>query len=84
LARMARQISADWQELYAHRIWLLESFVDSERFEGTCYRAANWRCLGFSRGRGTKSRTKQKNTSLKALWVYPLGRDFRQRLLAPA
>jgi len=67
LARMARQISADWQELYAHPIWLLESFVDSERFEGTCYRAANWRCLGFSRGRGTKSRTKQKNTSLKAV-----------------
>ena len=83
LARIARRISADWQQLYEHPIWLLESFVDIERFKGTCYRAANWQCLGPSRGRGTKSTTKQKNTSIKELWVYPLGRNFRQQLLCP-
>jgi Druantia protein DruA len=82
LGRIARRISADWQDLYHHPIHLLESFVDTERFRGTCYRAANWICLGRSVGRGTKSKTKLRLTSVKELWVYPLGRHFRQRLLA--
>jgi Druantia protein DruA len=82
LGRIARRISADWQQLYEHPIWLLESFVDVERFRGTCYRAANWQCLGRSVGRGTKSTGHHKNTSIKELWVYPLARHFRQRLLA--
>ena len=82
LARIARRISADWQQLYEHPIRLLESFVDIERFQGTCYRAANWQCLGRSLGLGTKSKSNQKNTSIKELWVYPLGRNFRQHLLA--
>ena len=82
LGRMARRISADWQQLYQHPIWLLESFVDIERFKGSCYRAANWQCLGSSQGRGTKSKLHGKNTSIKELWVYPLSRNFRQHLLA--
>jgi hypothetical protein len=82
LGRVARRISADWQQLYQHPIWLLESFVDVERFKGTCYRAANWQCLGRSLGHGTKSTSKQKNTSIKELWIYPLSRNFRQHLLA--
>ena len=82
LARITRRISADWQQLYAHPLWLLESFVDVERFKGTCYRAANWQCLGRSLGQGTKSTPGQK-TSIKALWAYPLSRNFRQHLLAP-
>jgi hypothetical protein len=80
LGRMARRISQDWQALYHHPIHLLESFVDIERFKGTCYRAANWQCLGRSVGRGTKSKSSGKNTSIKELWVYPLGKDFRQQL----
>lgn len=84
LGRIARRISLDWQQLYGHPIWVLESFVDIERFRGTCYRAANWQCLGRSVGRGTKSTVHYKNTSIKELWVYPLGRNFRQQLLAPA
>lgn len=80
LARIARRISADWQELYHHPIHLLESFVDIERFRGTCYRAANWRCIGRSEGRGTKSRSGDV-TSIKELWAYPLQRDFRTKLL---
>lgn len=83
LGRIARRISADWQELYHHRLQLLESFVDIERFRGTCYRAANWRCLGRSQGRGTKAKHGQPDCSIKELWVYPLGQHFRQRLLAP-
>ena len=80
LARIARRISADWQEFYAHPIHLLESFVDIERFGGTCYRAANWQPLGRSLGRGTKSKTQGKNTSIKELWVYPLSKDLGQKL----
>ena len=82
LAQIAQRISGDWQELYAHPIHLLESFVDRERFRGTCYRAANWQSLGRSLGRGTKSKPTDPDTSIKELWVYPLGKDFRQRLLA--
>lgn len=80
LGRILRRISADWQDLYHHPIHLLESFVDTERFRGTCYRAANWTCVGRSVGRGTKSKTGAQ-TSIKELWVYPLGRHFRERLL---
>jgi hypothetical protein len=82
LGRIVRRISADWQELYGHPLQLLESFVDIERFRGTCYRAANWLCLGRSKGRGTKSKPGQPDCSIKELWVYPLGKHFRQRLLA--
>jgi hypothetical protein len=81
LARIARRISADWQALYQHPVYLLESFVDIERFQGTCYRAANWTCVGRSAGRGTKSRS-QDQTSIKELWVYPLVRDLREKLTA--
>jgi hypothetical protein len=80
LGRIARRISTDWQALYQHPIHLLESFVDIQRFRGTCYRAANWTCVGRSVGRGTKSKTGAR-TSIKELWVYPLGRHFRNRLL---
>jgi uncharacterized protein DUF4338 len=81
LGRIARRISADWQTLYQHPICLLESFVDTERFRGTCYRAANWICVGRSAGRGTKSKTGAAPTSIKELWVYPLDRRFRDQLL---
>lgn len=81
LGRIARRISDDWQELYAHPIHLLESFVDIQRFRGTCYRAASWTCVGRSVGRGTKSKPGQPACSIKELWVYPLGKDFRRRLL---
>jgi len=81
LARIARRISQDWRDLYHHPVHLLESFVDTERFAGTCYRAANWVWVGRSEGRGTKSKAGAK-TSIKELWVYPLGKDFRNQLLA--
>ena len=82
LSRIARRISADWQDLYHHPVHLLESFVDTERFKGTCYRAAGWVCVGRSEGRGTKSKTGDR-ASIKELWVYPLAKGFRQKLLAP-
>ena len=80
LAQAVRQLSADWQRLYAHPIYLVETFIDPQRFRGTCYRAANWIYLGLTTGRGKDDQTNRPNRSLKELWVYPLREDFRRRL----
>ena len=80
LARVARRIAADWQALYEHPVYLLETFIDPERFAGTCYRAANWLYLGLTTGRGKDNQTNRPNRSLKQLWAYPLRPDFRRRL----
>jgi hypothetical protein len=81
LGKVARVISSDWQGLYHHSIELLETFIEPERFRGTCYRAANWFCLGRTTGRGHQSTSHRPNRSLKELWVYPLRPDFRTGLL---
>ena len=80
LGRMARTLSADWQRLYAHPIYYLETFIDPQRFRGTCYRAANWKVLGETTGRGKDAPTRQVNRSIKQVLGYPLVKDFRQRL----
>jgi hypothetical protein len=80
LALAARSIADDWQKLYHHRLYWLETFVDTERFTGTCYRAANWTWLGLTSGRGKYNNSHQKLTSIKAMYGYGLTRDFRQRL----
>jgi len=82
LARTARQISSDWQALYHHPVYLLETFIDPDRFKGTCYRAANWILVGMTTGRGKADQTKKANRSLKELLVYPLCKDFRKKLCA--
>lgn len=80
LGRIARIISADWQQLYRHPILWLETFIDTERFTGTCYRAANWTLLGLTSGRGKYNQTRKRLTSIKAMYGYPLCRNYRQRL----
>ena len=80
LGQMAHQISSDWQELYGHPIWYLESFVDRERFAGSSYRAANWVYLGQTTGRGKADQTHRANRSLKDVLGYALCRNFRRRL----
>ena len=80
LGRMARQLSGDWERVYGHGLYFVETFVDSERFRGTCYRAANWIVLGQTTGRGKDDQTHRVNRSLKEVWGYPLNRDFRRRL----
>jgi len=83
LGRIAQRISGDWQRLYGHRLFLLETFVDPARFRGTCYRAANWIYLGLTTGRGKNDHTNQANRSRKEHWVFPLAQDFRHRLGTP-
>jgi len=83
LGRVARELSADWERLYGHPIYYLETFVDPQRFRGTCYRAANWLRLGLTKGLGkdAKSETRQTpNRPIKEILGYPLVKDFRQRL----
>ena len=80
LSRMARQLSQDWERLYHHPIYFLETFVDPERFRGTCYRAANWVVLGRTTGRGKDDHTKRPNRSLKEVLGYPLTPRFRELL----
>lgn len=81
LGKITRRISTDWQQMYNHGVYYLETFVDTERgFEGTCYKAANWIYLGKTTGRGKNDQTNKQNRSLKAVWGYPLHRKFRQFL----
>jgi hypothetical protein len=80
LGRMSRQLSADWQRLYAHPIYFTETFVDPSRYPGTCYRAANWVYLGMTTGRGNNDLTMKPNRPLKQVLGYPLIRCFRRKL----
>jgi len=80
LGRISRTISEDWQKIYNHPLFWLETFIDTELFAGTCYKAANWIFLGLTSGRGKYNKTKKQLTSIKAMYGYPLSRDFRTRL----
>ena len=80
LARVAKQLSQDWERLYHHPIYFVETFVDPERFRGTCYRAANWILLGRTTGRGKNDQTNRVNRSIKQVLGYPLTPRFRELL----
>jgi hypothetical protein len=81
LGRCARQLPGDWVARYGVRPLLLETLVDPARFPGTCYRAANWLCLGQTVGRGRMDRANVlAGHAPKLVYVYPLGRDVPQRL----
>jgi hypothetical protein len=79
LSRVCRRLSGDWQEKYGHPIELVETFVERERFAGTCYRAAGWRCVGATTGRGRNGGHAAPG-SVKEVYVRPLHPEFRPRL----
>jgi hypothetical protein len=80
LGQMSRRISADWERLYSHPVYYLETFVDPARFRGTCYRASNWIRLGLTTGRGKDAPTKKPTRPVKEVLGYPLTKDFRDLL----
>jgi hypothetical protein len=80
LARVMRQLAQDWERLYHHPIYFVETFIDPERFRGTCYRAANWVRLGPTTGRGKDDQTHRPNRSIKEVMGYPLTPRFRELL----
>src|SRR6202140_2149573 len=80
LGRMARLLSQDWERVYGHPIYFLETIVDPERFRGTCYRAANGVMLGRTTGRGKDDQTNPPNRSIKEVLGFPVHRRFRELL----
>ncbi len=80
LAKAARVLPGHWQERYGYRPVLLETFVEKQRFKGTCYKAANWVYLGQTKGRGKLGPSGKQSVPIKDLWVYPLDRRFRDAL----
>jgi hypothetical protein len=83
LSRVAKRLGEDWESRYGYRPFLLETFVDRDRFGGTCYRAANWIRVGETQGRGKSDRYKRFSLPVKHVFLYPLRRDFRRLLCAP-
>jgi len=80
LGRMARMLTRDWERIYGHPVYFLETFVDPHRFRGTCYRAANWIVLGRTTGRGKNDQTMRPNRPIKEVLGYPLSKRFRRLL----
>jgi hypothetical protein len=80
LARMARMLSGEWERVYGHPIYFVETFIDPERYRGTCYRAANWIVLGRTTGRGKNAWSKKPNRSIKEVLGYGLTPHFRELL----
>ena len=86
LGRIAQRLSGDWQAKYGHPIYLLETFVQRDRFRGTAYRAANWVRVGQTKGRTRQDRADGTwhQSAIKDVYLYPLHRRFRQHLQGQA
>ena len=80
LSRIACRLPAQWEDRYGIRPVLLETFVDTEQFSGTCYKAANWIYVGKTKGRGKLGPAGKQSVPIKDLWLYPLSRQFRTHL----
>lgn len=82
LGRVTRRLPADWESIYGHPVYFAETFVHTERFKGTCYRAANWGVMGRTTGRGKDDQTHRQNRPIKDVLGLPLVKRFREKLLA--
>jgi len=80
LSLISRRLPHDWEKRYNYRPVLLETFVQKDRFMGTCYKAGNWIYLGDTKGRGKKDIFNKKELPVKSVWVYPLVKGFRKDL----
>jgi len=80
LGHVCRRISTDWEKKYGHPVYMLETFVDKERFKGTCYKAANWIYVGETTGRSRNDRYNKLRVPIKDIYLYPLLKNFREVL----
>jgi hypothetical protein len=80
LGACLKRLRKDWQRDYGHDLCLVETFVDRSRFKATCYRAANFRCIGQTKGRSRQDRLHRMQVPIKDILVYPLVHDFAQKL----
>ena len=83
LSLCAKQIPIDWQETYDYTPLLMETFVEKDRFAGTCYKAANWTFVGVTQGRGKLDQFKQRLLPIKDIYLFPLQKHFRQMMIQP-
>jgi len=81
LALNIKSISNDWMTVYQHPLYLLETFVEQSRFEGTCYKAANWIRVGQTKGIAKSGHDHLVHGIIKDVLLYPLGKGFREKLL---
>jgi hypothetical protein len=81
LALNARRICADWLNTYNYPLYLLETFIEKNRFKGTCYKAANWILAGQTKGTAKKGHLHVKHGNIKDVYLYPLSKDFRKKLI---
>jgi hypothetical protein len=82
LAQGMRQLRADWPAQHGRALWLVESFVEQERFAGTCYQAANWLKVGQTQGRTRNDRWHRGQAPRKDIYLWPAVADFQQRCCA--
>jgi len=80
LSLVTKNIGNDWQEVYGYKPVLIETFVDTTKYEGTCYQAANWDLLGTTKGGGRMDRLKRSTSTVKTIYAYPLVSNFRDLL----
>lgn len=80
LSMSIRRLSSDWQTLYGHPLFLAETFVDTARFKGTCYKAANWLLVGKTKGSAKRGNVYQYHGQPKDIYLYPLHKNFRRFL----
>jgi len=83
LALCIKKLPQDWQTIYSYEPVLIETFVEKERFLGTCYKAANWHYIGDTQGRGKWDRKNECAVPIKAIYIYPLNNNFRDILTRP-
>jgi hypothetical protein len=82
LAQGVRHLRVDWLAHHGKPLWLVESFVERDRFGGTCYRAANWLKVGQTQGRTRNDRWHRGQAPLKDIYLWPVAGQFRQRCCA--
>ena len=82
IAMALRRLPVDWRVKYGFEPVLVETFVEQNRFKGTCYQAANWQCVGVTSGRTRQDQYNQIKAPIKDIYLYPLCRDFKTKLCA--
>ena len=80
LGLTCRRLGPDWINHYGHRLYLLETFVDKDRFTGACYKAANWICVGQTKGRSRNDRYARLQVPIKDVYLFPMVKHFEQNL----
>ncbi|MBF0196451.1 MAG: DUF4338 domain-containing protein, partial [Planctomycetes bacterium] len=80
LGRMSKKISEDWNSLYNHPIHLLETYIEPERFRGSCYKAANWKMVGITKGQGLRAKKNTQNRSTKEMYLCPCSKNHIEHL----